>query len=172
LIIREFYPKLTLLSIFIFCLLAACGQEQKEAQPLLVSNLVEATAIPFDSSLKIIQVTVALCDNQYQGIVPVPQSLGNGQDPNSNLYWGAAFGLRTYFKRRKDWSFVHEATVDSPILERIIFKHKTAAYYLIADAWDGKYIEDATKSFLVASAGIQKDTLHMHGKGLPTLRFW
>jgi len=30
-------------------------------------------------------VIVALCDNESQGIVPVPARLGNGQDPGSNL---------------------------------------------------------------------------------------
>ena len=30
-------------------------------------------------------VIVALCDNESQGIVPVPARLGNGHDPGSNL---------------------------------------------------------------------------------------
>ena len=51
-------------------------------------------------------VIVALCDNRYQGIVPVPRRLGNGQDPRSNLYWGAAYGVRTYFPRRGGWQTV------------------------------------------------------------------
>jgi len=38
-------------------------------------------------------VVVALCDNVHQGIVPVPRALGNGQDPSSNLYWGARYGV-------------------------------------------------------------------------------
>ncbi len=41
-----------------------------------------------DSSIKVIHVFVALCDNKYQGIVSVPASIGNGQDPKTNLYWG------------------------------------------------------------------------------------
>jgi hypothetical protein len=44
----------------------------------------------------VIHVIVALCDNLHQGIVPVPKRLGNGQDARSNLYWGAAFGVRLY----------------------------------------------------------------------------
>ncbi|WP_176700834.1 hypothetical protein [Gilliamella sp. Fer4-1] len=38
---------------------------------------------------KVIHVLVALCDNKYQKIVPVPKAIGNGQDPKSNLYWGS-----------------------------------------------------------------------------------
>jgi len=46
-----------------------------------------------------VHVFVALADNKNQGIVPVPARLGNGQDPANNLYWGAAFGVKTFFKR-------------------------------------------------------------------------
>lgn len=37
--------------------------------------------------LRTIHVFVALCDNVNQGIVHVPEKIGNGQDPKSNLYW-------------------------------------------------------------------------------------
>ncbi|MBS1655648.1 MAG: hypothetical protein JSU05_12430, partial [Bacteroidetes bacterium] len=45
----------------------------------------------FDTTIKTIHVFVALCDNKYQGIVPVPAKIGNGQDPANNLYWGCSF---------------------------------------------------------------------------------
>ena len=48
---------------------------------------------------RVIHIFVALCDNASQGIVPVPARIGNGDDPKNNLYWGAAFGIRTYFER-------------------------------------------------------------------------
>jgi len=37
--------------------------------------------------LETIHVFVSLCDNAKQGILPVPKTLGNGQDPKNNLYW-------------------------------------------------------------------------------------
>ncbi len=37
----------------------------------------------------VVHVVVALCDNVNQGIVPVPEAFGNGQDLGANLYWGA-----------------------------------------------------------------------------------
>jgi hypothetical protein len=41
-----------------------------------------------------IHVFVALADNASQGIVPVSARLGNGEDPEHNLYrWGSAFGV-------------------------------------------------------------------------------
>ena len=39
------------------------------------------------------------------------------------------------------------------ILERILFKHKTSNTYLLADAYDGKYIKQTTIDFLQASSG-------------------
>lgn len=41
---------------------------------------------------KTIGVFVALADNASQGIVPVPAAIGNGDDPERNLYWGTAGG--------------------------------------------------------------------------------
>lgn len=97
---------------------------------------------------------VALCDNANQGIVPVPARLGNGQDPKNNLYWGAMFGLKSYFKLSKDWVFISSVKNPQPhILERVLFKHSTANTYLLADAYDGQYIKNAIKDFLEATAG-------------------
>ena len=47
----------------------------------------------------IVQVSVALADNKNQWIVPVPAAIGDGQDPSTNLYWGARYGLKTYMTR-------------------------------------------------------------------------
>ncbi|MFK7750045.1 MAG: hypothetical protein AB8B65_16760 [Kordia sp.] len=103
---------------------------------------------------KKIHVFVALCDNVNQGIVPVPKSLGNGQSPRTNLYWGALYGMKTHFKRSKDWEFVKTIPSNNPkILERIVFKHKTTNTYLLADAYDGKFIKQTTIDFLQASSG-------------------
>lgn len=103
---------------------------------------------------KTIHVYVALCDNINQGIVPVPKQLGNGQDIKSNLYWGAMYGIKGFFKRSKDWELVStKPNPEKNILERLLFKHKHSNTYLLADAYDGKYIKQTTVDFLEASAG-------------------
>jgi hypothetical protein len=105
-------------------------------------------------SQKKIHVFVALCDNVHQGIVPVPKSLGNGQNPRTNLYWGALYGVKTHFKRSKEWELMKTLPTKNPkILERVLFKHKTTDTYLLADAYDGKYIKQTTIDFLKASSG-------------------
>jgi len=116
----------------------------------------------FDTAAKTIHIYVALCDNKYQGIVPVPAKIGNGQDPNNNLYWGCGFGIRTYFKNSKEWKLVKTQKLDSIRLERLVFKHATRNYYLVADAYDGQYIKQCTKEFLSSVSGQLKDTLHIN----------
>ncbi len=123
----------------------------------------------FDSSTKTIHIIVALCDNVYQGIVPVPKSIGNGQAPKNNLYWGTAYGIKTYFKRSPEWQLIEQTKLDSLILERLIFKHKTKNFYLVADAYNGKYIKEATESFLRSSAGRSKETVQVGDRAIGIL---
>lgn len=137
-------------------------------------------ALPFSLSIagnnaKVIHVFVALCDNHYQGIVPVPPKLGNGADPENNLYWGALYGVKTFFKRSPDWDMVETARPAPPVLERCIFKHRRENVWLIADAYQGKEIRQTVIDFLEAAAGKSKGVvtvktetqsvrLGMHGK--------
>jgi len=112
---------------------------------LLFTTLTKAT--------KTIHVFVALCDNKYQGIVPVPERIGNGQNPNTNLYWGCGYGVRSFFKlKTKDWNLVKTIKSNNPkILERILFKHASKDVYILADAYDGQYIKTCTEDFLKAA---------------------
>ncbi|WP_157135121.1 hypothetical protein [Leptonema illini] len=45
--------------------------------------------MPLQAEKRII-VFVALADNDWQGIVLVSPQLGDGDNPESNLYWGSA----------------------------------------------------------------------------------
>jgi hypothetical protein len=101
-----------------------------------------------------IHVFVALCDNKYQGIVPVPEHLGRGDDFNGNLYWGCSGGVRQTFSRSPYWMKVSVIPKPRrPILERVIFRHKNSGAILIADAYEGKYIKSALEDFIAAVSG-------------------
>jgi hypothetical protein len=152
-----------LLSFTSCCLLAACSnaQTQKKSPAQAFTKDSTAQTIAYDSSSNTIHVLVALCDNKNQGIVPVPAKIGNGQDPANNLYWGCSMGVRSYFQKSAHWTFVKAYTLQSPKLERIVFKHKQKNYYLIADAYDGQYIQQCTVDFFRSCAGQQKDTLKL-----------
>ncbi len=108
-----------------------------------------------------IHILVALCDNKYQGIVPVPKAIGNGQDPRNNLYWGTAYGIKTYFKRSDEWELVKSYSNLDVVLERLVFKHFQKDIYLVADAYNGKYIKQTTKDFLAYSSGNKKDVIEI-----------
>jgi len=121
--------------------------------PALLYGLLFTAAIHAQQP-RTIHVVVALCDNVHQGIVPVPKTLGNGQDKDRNLYWGAAYGVRTWFDRSKEWERVKvQVGLPERVLERCIWKHRITGTVLVADAYDGQYISTATAVFLTYAAG-------------------
>jgi hypothetical protein len=117
------------------------------------------------AQVRVVHVYVSLADNQHQGIVPVPSRLGNGDDPGANLYWGAAFGVKTFFRMSHDWELI--AATPGPnlsILERCVFRHRREPVYLVADAYQGSRIRDAVKDFLSAAAGLNSASLHFRAE--------
>jgi len=130
--------------------------------------LLILTSRTLTAQTKTIHVLVALCDNKYQGIVPVPAKIGNGQDPKNNLYWGCGYGVKTFFKKQAEWKVVKEiANPATHILERVVFKHATKSVFLVADAYDGQYIQNTTTDLLNFASGLQKDTLLLEGYKIP-----
>ena len=119
---------------------------------ILLFGLLTATALGQERT---IHVFVALCDNEFQGIVPVPKTLGNGKDTRNNLYWGAAYGVKSYFRyKTTDWELVETIKPNnSVILERLLFKHATEDIYMLADAYDGEHIKTCIEDFLKTSNG-------------------
>ena len=114
-----------------------------------------------------VHVFVALCDNRNQGIVPVPEALGNGQDPKNNLYWGAMYGVKTFFRRSSSWSAVRHTTPppNPPVLDRAVFRSAWTGtpVYVIADAYDGAKMTAALTDFLAAAAGAKPIEVSIDG---------
>jgi hypothetical protein len=124
--------------------------------------LSASTALAQESALRTVHVFVALADNQSQGIIPVPAKLGNGEDPEHNLYWGSAYGVRTFFARSADWERI--ACGQKPkaeILERCVFKHRATNVYLVADAYRGREIRQAILDFLSSAAGDDREMVNV-----------
>lgn len=117
-----------------------------------------------DSASRTVHVFVALADNQHQGIVPVAAILGNGEDAERNLYWGSAYGVKTFFARSADWTRIScGEKPKAEILERCVFKHRTANVYLVADAYRGIEIKQAVFDFLDSAAGDGAQTVTVPG---------
>jgi hypothetical protein len=101
------------------------------------------------------RVIVALADNDAQGIAPVPATLGDGDDARNNLYWGARYGLKTFFKKDAGWRVVGVQKQPSPdVLERVTFERRDrrgareVTLRVVAEAWRGDEIKAATEAFL------------------------
>lgn len=117
-------------------------------------SFATCTASAQESALRTVHVFVALADNQSQGIIPVAAKLGNGEDPEHNLYWGSAYGVKTFFARSADWQRVTcGEKPKAEILERCVFKHRATNVYLVADAYRGREIRQAILDFLASAAG-------------------
>ena len=108
----------------------------------------------------VVHVVVALCDNESQGIVPVSAKLGDGDDPQSNLYWGAMYGVRSYFRNQPGWqSLKIPASSDPRVLDRVLFRRevtrqgKATQVLVVAEAWRGRNIADAIRHFLELNRG-------------------
>jgi hypothetical protein len=109
---------------------------------------------------RVVHVFVALADNQHQGIVPVPAKLGNGEDAEHNLYWGSAYGAKTFFGRSSDWERTScGKALKTAVLERCVFKNRGANVYLVADAYRGSEIRQAIVDFFDAAAGANPETI-------------
>jgi len=99
-------------------------------------------------------VVVCLADNKHQGIVPVKPSLGNGQDPRNNLYWGALYGVKTHLLKAGWKPLADKTPLEKGMLDRIVLQQKIgkADARIIAEAWDGREIKTATVRFLEMAA--------------------
>jgi hypothetical protein len=127
---------------------------------LLLSALSLALPAAAQARPRTIHVFVALADNRSQGIVPVAATLGNGDDPARNLYWGSAYGVKSYFSRSAEWQLLSSGQKPKPeILERCIFRHRTENVYIVADAYQGSKIKQAIVDFLDAAAGGETESI-------------
>lgn len=132
----------------------------------LVWGIAAMTAMPSglraEEKPKVIHAFVALCDNATQGIVPVPAKIGNGDDPDRNLYWGCDDGLRQVFKKSKSWRLVESRKEPAPatVLERLVFKHTSRNnVWLVAHAYRGAEMKRMMDDFLQAVSGAAGKTL-------------
>jgi len=157
--------KIKCYTVLMFLIASSFQTKPSPQKELLTVHMPKLEKFPqlliteFDENINTIHIMVALCDNQYQGIVPVPKKLGNGQDPKNNLYWGALYGVKSHFKKSEEWVLQESRQPSSILLERLVFKHHKNNYFIVADAYDGKYIKQTTQKFLQSSAGLEKDTL-------------
>jgi hypothetical protein len=118
----------------------------------------------------VVHLRIPLCDNENQGIVRVPEKLGNGFDLKSNLYWGAKYGFKNHFKRHANWKLISsEKDRTNTILERVIFKkvipNKTDVY-IVADAYKGDAMKECLEDFFKAVSGKSDEEIEVENVSL------
>lgn len=110
---------------------------------------------------RVAHVVVPLCDNEHQGIVPVSKALGDGKDLDRNLYWGAGYGFRTFFRASSGWRELDVGTAPSSnaVLQRVAFARGDA--YVVADAYDGARMDAALEHFVRYAAGARAEDVEV-----------
>ncbi|MEO7311119.1 MAG: hypothetical protein ABIX01_12025 [Chitinophagaceae bacterium] len=145
----------------LFLLLFSCHNNNSQPPQKLPARPAQNQRQQRIPGQRVIHVFVALCDNRYQGIVPVPEKIGNGQDPVNNLYWGCGYGVKTFFSKSKEWVLQKNVNskIEKPVLERCVYKSSTTNTWLIADAYDGQFIKACTENFLSGCSGSNYDSV-------------
>ncbi len=189
----QFWFYVPALLILIWSMIAGCQQPSGQASPakaVVADTLLEKEPEPekrfepfertsaskrlrqkiIEGQPLVVHLHVALCDNEHQGIVPVPKSLGDGQNANTNLYWGAKYGVRNFFKKYTNWQLINtQQQINENVLERLIFfreyPNNTKAY-LIADAYRGDRMSNCLTDFFEAMAGKRNDEIALSGKNI------
>ncbi|MBS0658264.1 MAG: hypothetical protein JSR82_08480 [Verrucomicrobia bacterium] len=106
-----------------------------------------------DAAPKSVRVFVALCDNRTQGIQRVAERIGNGDDPEANLYWGCSDGLSAYFRKSSRWRLkASRLEPDGPVLRRLEFEHREGDVTLVAAAYRGSEMRRCLQDFEAAAA--------------------
>jgi hypothetical protein len=109
----------------------------------------------------VVQVHVPLCDNDV--LRCGRGRLGDGEDPDGNLYWATSGGFRGWFGRKgSPWRLVHrQSGPQADVIEVRVWRRtvspgaalrargvkKPVPVYVVAYAWRGESIERAMKAY-------------------------
>jgi len=148
----------------IFTLLFIYATQASALDFELVKDRVEAD-IEAGSPL-VVHATVVLCTNRTKDT-----DLCNENKASTNLYWGAQYGVKTYFNRDKSWTRLPLANTKGPgNLERVAFKRvveirsRDVEVYLVADVWRGGDVRKAISHFLTMSSGENIEKFQLDGE--------
>ncbi len=86
------------------------------------------------------------------------EKIGNGDDPEGNLYWGCTDGIAVHFKKSGCWKEAKsESDISKAILRRLSLKHASADIELVADAYRGSEMKLCLVDFEKAAASGEYD---------------
>jgi hypothetical protein len=144
-----------------------------EDKPLEVDALYDTIAADLTNGKPlVIQVHVPLCESSI--IRCGNAKLGDGDNPDTNLYWSTSGGFKGWFKKSRGWKLVHrEKPTEGDVLEKRVWRRrfkptaswrkrgvkKTFDAYVVAYAWRGTSINKAIDSYVDQLSGLRAETL-------------
>jgi hypothetical protein len=134
---------LTILSAFF---IASCWKPSGSAGLQDAQPLPAGIILPRD---KTIGVFVALADPKHTGIEALPESIGNGDNAETNLYWGNDEGLKGVFDRSRKWKLVdrNETPQSDVVLSRRAYRRVGANLVMVAMAYRGAAMKRCIQDF-------------------------
>ena len=96
-----------------------------------------------------IGVFVALADPRHTGIGFIPDTIGNGDNAETNLYWGNDEGLKGVFDRSRKWKLVdnNETPNDETILSKRTYRRQGGDLILVARAYRGSAMKRCIEDY-------------------------
>jgi hypothetical protein len=159
----------------VLCTVAPAAAGPSEEEEAWLDGLTEVVVADLAAGKPlVVQVHVPLCDND---IIPCGNAkLGDGDNPDTNLYWATSPGFGRWFTRKKSgWKQVLEAGPDGDVLETRVFRRTVTAskawraagapkkfdVYVVAYAWRGEAIDAALAAYAedLYGAGERRITL-------------
>lgn len=124
---------------------------------MLLLLSLSAAAVPLPTGPgKQVALFVALCDNEHQGIAPVPSAIGDGENPERNLYWGCGDAVPRLLRRAENkWNVQHvDDWLGKPesVLRTIVCTRVDEKLTLTAFAWRGDAMPECLRAFEEALA--------------------
>jgi hypothetical protein len=168
-----------LLAALIVCLPATAAAAPTEEEAGWLDGLSEAVIADLAAGKPlVVQVHVPLCDNDI--LACGNAKLGDGDNPDTNLYWATTPGFGAWFTRKKSgWKQVLDgdgATVgDEDVLDVRVFRRRIAAsrawraagapkhfdMYVVAFAWRGEAIDRALDAYAADLYGTAARSLRL-----------
>ncbi len=96
-----------------------------------------------------IGVFVALADPKHTGIEALPISIGDGDNAETNLYWGNDEGFKGTFDRSKKWKLIdkNETPNDPVVLSRRTYRRVGSNLVLVARAYRGSEMKRCIQDY-------------------------
>lgn len=134
-----------------------------QPSPALAAAALKTDQIDFEESLAAmirtqghVTVTVHVCLAD-KGDSGVPKLMGDGSNPRQNLYWGARYGLETFFANDGDWKRVFEDNGDhKQIIRRTIFQKQA----IPTTAWQDRGVTAPFNVYILMNAWPSSEIAH------------